>query len=115
MAATARSRLPLGLQLQVGVISTLPNSLVIPGCICHRYNHGAELPACPHPSSTGVFVVYHRRGRDPGDGDGDLWPHVEKRQRVRAGPAGCFPSLRPSLCITRAAEAFPASLWGWLA
>ena len=68
--------------------------------------------ACLPPSSTGGFVVYHRRGRDPGNGE--ISGHTQRKDRVKAGPRGCFPSLRPSLCITHAAETFPASPWGWL-
>lgn len=40
--------------------------------------------------------------------------HTQRKGRVEAGPAGCFPSLRPSLCTTHATKTFPASPLGWL-
>lgn len=45
----------------------------------------------------------HRRGRDPG-GERDPAGHMHRGGRVRAGPAGCCPSLRPSLCVTHGAD-----------
>lgn len=58
---------------------------MIPGCICHHYNHRAEQSCLPR----GGVVVYHRRGRDPGDRERHLWPHAKTESR------GCTSWLLP--------------------